>query len=74
MPKKVNLDLCGLDGNIFFLMGAFQRQAKKEGWTPNEIDTVLKDCRSGDYDHALQVLIANTQSSDEEDDCTSGCR
>ena len=60
--KKVVLELVGLDGNAFSLMGAFQRAARKQGWSREEIDAVLTDCRSGDYDHLLQVLIANTQS------------
>lgn len=31
--KTINLTLVGLDGNAFSLMGAFQRQARREGWT-----------------------------------------
>jgi len=57
VSKKVKLQLVGLDGNAFALMGAFQRQAKKEGWTKEEIDAVLDDCQSGDYDHLLCVLM-----------------
>jgi hypothetical protein len=57
VEKKVNLELVGLDGNAFSLMGAFQRQARKEGWTKSEIDEVLKDAQSGDYDHLLCVLM-----------------
>ena len=30
--KKINLKLVGLDGNAFSIMGAFQRQARKENW------------------------------------------
>jgi len=41
----------------FSLMGAFQTQARKEGWTPDEIKTVIDDCMSGDYDHLLRVLL-----------------
>lgn len=56
--KKVSLQLEGLDGNAFALMGAFSRQARREGWTPQEIESVLAECRSGDYDHLLQTLMA----------------
>ena len=56
--KKVTLELVGLDGNAFALMGAFQRQARREGWTPEEIKTVLDECQSGDYDHLLQTLVS----------------
>lgn len=59
--KKVSLNLEGLDGNAFSLMGAFRRQARKEGWTPEEITAVLNECTKGDYDHLLQTLIGVTE-------------
>ena len=37
--KKVKLNLVGLDGNAMSLMAAFRRQAKKEGWTEEEMVT-----------------------------------
>jgi hypothetical protein len=59
--KKITLDLVGLNGNAFYLMGAFSRQAEKEGWTEEEIEEVMTECRSGDYDHLLQTLIHYTK-------------
>lgn len=58
--KKVSLNLKGMDGNAFMLMGAFSKQAKREGWTRSEIDAVLSETRKGDYDHLLQTLIEHT--------------
>lgn len=60
--KKVNLKLVGKDGNAFALMGAFQSQARKEGWTKEEIKEVLDDCMSSDYDHLLRVLSNHSKS------------
>jgi hypothetical protein len=57
MKKKVKLTLVGLDGNAFSLMGAFQRQARKEKWTKEEIDSVINNCMSGDYNHLLCTLM-----------------
>jgi len=57
IKKRVKLTLVGLNNNAFFLMGAFQKQARKEDWTKEEIDEVLNKCTSGDYDHLLQTLI-----------------
>ena len=54
--KKVNLSLVGLDGNAFALMGAFQQQARKEGWSKEEITSVLDEAKSGDYNHLLVTL------------------
>ena len=57
VTKKVTLQLIGLDGNAFSLMGAFQNQARKEGWTSEEIKSVIDECHSGDYNHLLCVLM-----------------
>jgi len=55
--KTIKLQLVGLNGNAFNLMGQFQRQARKEGWSSEEINLVLDECRSGDYDHLIGTLI-----------------
>jgi hypothetical protein len=60
--KKVKLKLVGLDGNAFSVMGAFNRQARKEGWTAEEIDTVLKDAMSSDYNHLLATIAKHCHS------------
>jgi hypothetical protein len=65
--KKVNLQLVGLDGNAFSVMGAFQRQARKEKWTKEEIDAVLQEAMSSDYNHLL-ATIANHCHSPVEDE------
>jgi len=58
--KKIDLELEGLDGNAFALIGAFTRQAKKEGWSKEEIAKVVIEATSGDYNKLLQVLIKYT--------------
>lgn len=68
VDKKVNLQLVGLDGNTFSLMGAFQAQARKEGWTKEEIKIVIDDAMSGDYNHLLATLSDHCESTDEEDE------
>lgn len=72
IDKKVSLTLVGLDGNAFVLMGAFQRQARKEGWTPEEIKTVLDEAKSSDYDHLLATLADHCEDpiyDEDDDDC-----
>jgi len=56
VDKKVDLDLFDIDGNAFVLMGAFQKAARKEGWTADEIGKVLAECRTGNYDHLVNTL------------------
>lgn len=65
--KTISLQLVGLNGNAFNLMGAFANQARKEKWSKSEIDTVLNEAMSKDYDHLLQVLVAHCVSPDEDE-------
>lgn len=60
--KSIQLNLVGLDGNAWSLMGAFTKAARKQGRTPEDIKKVMNDCMSGDYNHLLNVLIAHTES------------
>lgn len=73
--KKVNLTLVGIDGNAFSIIGAFQKQARKEGWKQDEIKSVLDEAMSGDYNHLLQTIMVHCENGgfgddneDEEDD------
>ena len=66
--KKVTLDLVGINGNAFALMGVFQRQARREKWTQNEIDFVLDKCQNGDYDNLVGTLVMHTESPEQEDE------
>ena len=63
--KKVKLNLIGLDGNAFSLMGVFQHQARKEGWTSSEIKEVLDKCTSGDYSQLVATLWGYCESENE---------
>ena len=60
--KKVQLQMVGLDGNAFSIMGAFQRQARREGWTKEEIGTVLDKARSGDYYNLINVIAEHCEN------------
>ena len=59
--KKIDLELVGLDGNAFALLGAFQKQARKEKWTQEEITQVFNEASSCDYNHLLRTLAKYTK-------------
>ena len=61
ITKKVDLDLLGLDGNAFMLIGAWRNQARRERWTSEEIEQVTEEAKSGDYDHLVLTLMKYTQ-------------
>ena len=66
--KKVTLELVGIDGNAFSIMGAFNRQAREEGWTKEEIKVVLDKAMSGDYDNLLVTISSHCKGPDEEEE------
>jgi len=59
--KKVQMELVGLDGNAFSLMGEFIKNARRQGWSHEEREYVLDQCMSGDYNHLLCVLLKYTE-------------
>ena len=63
--KTVNLELVGVNGNAFMIMGVFQRQAKKEGWSQQEIDLVLEEAKSSDYNHLLATISNHCEVEEE---------
>ena len=66
IEKTVNLDLVGVNGNAFMIMSVFKRQAKKEGWTAEEIDTVLKEAKSKDYNYLLGTIENHCEPKNED--------
>ena len=62
---KVKLNLVGLDGNAFSVMGAFRKAARRQGMPKEEIDQVLAEAMSGDYNHLLVTIMDHTESEEE---------
>ena len=58
--KTVKMELVGLDGNAFALMGAFSREARRQGFKNEEYQPVLDECMKSDYDHLLSTLLDHT--------------
>ncbi len=42
--------------NAYSIIAIFKYTAKKEGWSESEIDEVLDDAQSGDYNHLLTTI------------------
>jgi len=66
LDTPVKLNLVGLDGNAFCLLGNFQTAARRQRVPIELIAKVINEAKSGDYNHLLQVLIANTEEVDED--------
>ena len=65
--KKVKMELVGLDGNAFVIMGAWRINALRQGWSQEEVRAVLKEAQSGDYNHLLATIAMNTTEPDDLD-------
>lgn len=61
--KKLKTDIFAtrVDGNAHALCSKFRLFAQKEGWTRKEIDEVLDEGKSGDYDHLIQTIMCHTE-------------
>lgn len=64
VDKTVNLSLVGVDGNAYTILAMFKRQAQKQGWSEKEIDLVLEEAQSKDYNHLLSTILDYCQVED----------
>lgn len=53
---KIEIDLTGEQGNVFFLIGTASKLSKKLGL---DGDCITQDMMSGDYEHAIDVFEEN---------------
>ena len=64
--RTVNFNLIGQDGNAFFLLGAWRKQARRDGWSSEDIDKVINEATSGGYNHLISTLAAHSEDEDSE--------
>jgi len=55
MEEKPVLNLIGIDGNAYVILGHAQHAARKAKWPKEKIDEFLNKAMNGDYDHLLQT-------------------
>jgi hypothetical protein len=63
--NKIRMSFKEVNGNAFYLLGAFAANATRQGWSQGAIEDVQQEAMSGDYVHLLQTLIANTDPLEE---------
>ena len=54
----ITVNLTGIDGNAFSVMGAVSKALRRNGVSSSEIQKFMDECNSGDYDHLLQTCMA----------------
>lgn len=55
--KKPKLKLVGQDGNAYMILGLARRAAIKAKMSQEQIDKIMSEMKSGDYDHLLQTAM-----------------
>ncbi len=61
--EKPKLQLVGLDGNAFAILGRARRAARDFGWSEEKIREVVDEAMSSDYDHLLSVIMEHFDAS-----------
>lgn len=57
------MQLVGLDGNAFSILGRFRSEARKQGWDADSISNVVDEATRGDYNHLLRTIVSVTEDT-----------
>lgn len=66
------MQLVGIDGNAFAIMGAFGSSARRQGWSQEEIKSVIDEATTSNYDHFLATIASHVEEPEMDDD-DEGC-
>lgn len=58
--KLEDATLVGVDGNAFSIMGHFRKNARRQGWSAEDIQFVIDKYQSGDYDNVIATIMRFT--------------
>jgi hypothetical protein len=61
MTNKPRLKLVGTDGNAFSVMARAVKALRDSGYTPEQLKSFVADMKSGDYAHALSVVMKHCE-------------
>ncbi len=61
------MQLLGIDGNAFSIIGSFQKNARKQGWTQEEIKSVVDEATNSDYNHLLVTILKYVDDCDDNE-------
>jgi len=55
--EKPKIQLVGLDGNAYAILGRARSVAREAGWPDEKVREVTKEATSSDYDHLSSVIL-----------------
>lgn len=59
--EKVQFDIANSDGNAFALIHGWKRAARNQDWSEDDIEAVIVEAMSGDYDHLVQTIMGYSE-------------
>lgn len=59
-PRTAPYTLVGQNSNVYNLLGGWADAATKNGWSKEDVDKVIKQATSGDYENLLRVLATHS--------------
>lgn len=62
LPRP-EVELSGIDGNAFVILGAVRQALRKNEWPKEAIDELIEEAMSGNYDHLLQTVCKHLDVS-----------
>jgi len=65
---KAELQLVGLDGNAWSIIGATKQAMRTWGYSSQAQHEMTEDATSGDYNHVIQTAMFWTDSPEDEED------
>jgi hypothetical protein len=57
--RKLEIDLCGPQGNAYFLMGAVTEYGRQLGMSKQKMNDIIAEMKSGDYENLIKVFDKN---------------
>lgn len=60
-PRTAPYTLVGQNSNAYNLLGWWADAATKNGWKKEDVDKVIEQATSGDYENLLAVLAAHSE-------------
>lgn len=54
--SHITFDLTGEQGNAFYLLGTAKNFAKQMGYSSEEIESLLSEMKSSDYENLIEVF------------------
>jgi hypothetical protein len=55
--NKPTVKLIGANGNAFNIVALCRQAARRAGWTKEQVDAMVTDMMSGDYDHVIATAM-----------------